>query len=303
MNQYIRLLQRERIFKPNHPIFVSRVVESFYLSMHTHDFVEIVYCAEGTGFHHIEDEVLPVKRGDLFLLPVGVRHVFRPASADKDRLLVVYNCVFPYELIEELSGLVSFDPQFLKIFQPVDQTPKLWSYFQDENGELYELLERLYTEYSVKESGYIDMLKGLFIQLLITLQRHLLLTGPRENQHRPGKFHELIRYVEDHCNEHISLAELAERSELSVSHFQRHFKKISGQTFLNFLQNCRIQRCCRMLLKTDHSIEFIANSIGYQDMKFFNKLFKKKTGVTPRQYRNTGRETNPHESPKSEVNL
>lgn len=289
MNRYIRLIQKERIFKPNHPIFVSRVNESFDLSIHTHDFIEIVYCAEGTGFHHIGDEILRVRRGDLFLIPVGVHHVFRPASADKDRLLVVYNCVFPYELIEQLGSLISLDPQFIGLLQPAQQKPKSWSHCQDRNGELYEILERLYTEYLSKESGYIDMLKGLLIQLLVTLQRFLVQPGSRTKQPLPGKFHDVLRYVEDHCSTNISLTELADRCELSVSQFQRHFKKMTGQTFLKFLQNCRIQRCCRMLQTTDHSIEFIANSIGYQDMKFFNKLFKKKTGVTPRLYRNTER--------------
>jgi AraC family L-rhamnose operon transcriptional activator RhaR len=79
--------------------------------------------------------------------------------------------------------------------------------------------------------------------------------------------------------------EIAAQLGMSGRHFQRSFKKLTGMTFLESIQNIRIDQSCQLLLSTTDKISHIAAVVGYQDIKYFNALFKKKTGVAPRQYR------------------
>jgi AraC family L-rhamnose operon transcriptional activator RhaR len=92
-------------FLPELPLFVNRVHESFELQQHTHDFIEISYVAEGSGAHYIDHTSLTVSKGDLFFIPVGVSHVFRPASTIQSKPLVVYNCIFTQEWLNHLLNM------------------------------------------------------------------------------------------------------------------------------------------------------------------------------------------------------
>ncbi|UUZ80253.1 AraC family ligand binding domain-containing protein [Paenibacillus sp. P26] len=93
----VRSLRGDEFALGDLPIFVNRSVESYELSEHRHDFLEISYVSEGTGTHYTGKASLSTGQGDIFLIPVGVSHVFRPASTAKNRPLVVYNCIITME--------------------------------------------------------------------------------------------------------------------------------------------------------------------------------------------------------------
>jgi YesN/AraC family two-component response regulator len=59
-----------------------------------------------------------------------------------------------------------------------------------------------------------------------------------------------------------------------------------NMTFSSYLQKVRINNACRLLANTNNKIEEIAHFVGYSDTKFFNSIFKKVLGSTPREYRN-----------------
>ncbi|WJH33845.1 AraC family ligand binding domain-containing protein [Paenibacillus sp. CC-CFT747] len=63
MNWRIKKLSGDRFFETGFDIFINREEESFSLSQHTHDFIEISYVEEGSGYHYIEDQMIPTKRG------------------------------------------------------------------------------------------------------------------------------------------------------------------------------------------------------------------------------------------------
>ena len=75
--------------------------------------------------------------------------------------------------------------------------------------------------------------------------------------------------------------------KLSISErqLQRQLKKLTGMSFTTYVQHARLEACCQYLRESSDKISDIAALVGYQDMKFFNQLFKKMIGVTPSQYR------------------
>lgn len=95
----------------------------------------------------------------------------------------------------------------------------------------------------------------------------------------------LASKIRESPNEIQPIAELASASGYSADHFSRIFKNVLGQSPQEFTLLARIDRARQLLLETALSIGEIASALGYQDVFFFSKQFKQKTGVTPTGYR------------------
>lgn len=93
------------------------------------------------------------------------------------------------------------------------------------------------------------------------------------------------RYVDEHFDEHLVSSELASQFNLSRSYFSICFGKIVGVPFNEYLRNVRIERAKEYLGKTSKSISEVANIVGYEDEKYFSKVFKKIEGISPVEYR------------------
>lgn len=283
MNGRIDHFSGDLFFGKELAIFLNRELESFTTMQHTHDFVEICYVGEGCGYHYINDEVIFVKQGDLFVIPIGTSHVFRPSSPKQDKMLVIYNCIFRLELLEEWKHLLQQDSVTYDAIHDPAKCWRRWLYFQDKHDTLSLIVQNMFREYLKKSAGYETVLTVLLIQMLVMLQRFEMVNETESTSLR--RFDEVIHFIKSHYTSSLTVQDLADYFFLSASHFQRQFKKTTGISFTQYLQNVRIQKCSELLKSTDIPIYQIANQVGYQDMKFFHALFRKKTGVTPKQYR------------------
>ncbi|MGI6076923.1 MAG: AraC family transcriptional regulator [Fastidiosipilaceae bacterium] len=93
-------------------------------------------------------------------------------------------------------------------------------------------------------------------------------------------------YIENHCEESISVDYLAEKANFSKYYFIRLFRKVMFCTPYEYLINCRLSKAKRMLLSTDMSVEAIANSLGFSSASHFIKTFRENYGCTPQVFRN-----------------
>ncbi|BBH22723.1 transcriptional regulator [Paenibacillus baekrokdamisoli] len=266
------------------PIYVNRAHESFDLLMHSHDFIEICLVAEGTGVHYIGSQQIQVARGDMFFIPIGVSHVFRPQSTTKGRTLIIYNCTFREELFHKLLQAVPLEPDMIRSLAELNEQQR-WLHFHDHNEEGQYLFRRLHLEFTTRRSGFAASLCASTIELLITVFRSLTPQEPKDNHLSAAWMNELLGYLRSNCAMELHAGQIAAQLGISGRHFQRSFKKQTGMTFLEYIQNARIDQSCQLLLSTTDKITHIAAIVGYHDIKYFNALFKKKTGVTPRQYR------------------
>ncbi|CAN7192790.1 response regulator transcription factor [Paenibacillus sp. LjRoot56] len=81
------------------------------------------------------------------------------------------------------------------------------------------------------------------------------------------------------------LEELAESVNYSVPYFSSMFKKTTGESFVQYLTHLRVEKAKLLLLTTDQKTFEIAESIGFENYRSFNRIFKRETGVTPSDYR------------------
>ncbi len=111
------------------------------------------------------------------------------------------------------------------------------------------------------------------------------LTLPRQKQHSDSLMLEVQDYLEKNLNAAFSLDELAARFCISSRTLMRRFKAAVGDTPNSYLQNLRIEAAKKLFEATALSTDAVMVRIGYADASSFNRLFQRKTGLSPRAYR------------------
>jgi two-component system response regulator YesN len=121
-----------------------------------------------------------------------------------------------------------------------------------------------------------------FYTLLENWFRHLE-TFPGQNTHQIMK--KVQDYIQQSYMKEITLSQIAEFADLSVSRFCVIFKKNTGDSFVNYLNQYRIDKAKQLLLETDLKIYEIADMVGFSTLPYFNRLFKTVTGLSPNEYK------------------
>ncbi len=101
------------------------------------------------------------------------------------------------------------------------------------------------------------------------------------------------RYIEDHLHRELAVGDLAERCQLSVSHFYRLFRQRTGVTPQRFVQDRRVAMASERLLTSGDSIDVIAEKCGFANRSHFSRVFALRRGLGPATYRREVRSESP----------
>jgi len=281
MSKTPRLLEGTIFWLTDMQLSITREREFFSLPQHIHDFIEIHYVAEGRGHHYIGEERLVAEQKDIFIIPIGTSHVYRPLSPESKDELIVYNCLIGPDMMTQLRESVPLPDGLEELFS--GGGGQSYRRFKDTAGDVRRIMEGLHKEHMLRQPGYETYMRGLLLHLLLTLHRQDTSEGAASSAY--SEIGLVFDYIDGHYSEPLTLKQLADLIPISVSHLQRLFKTATGQPFTEYMQNLRIEKSCDLLLQTRLSIQEIAERVGYRDIKFFHSLFKKKTGMSPHQYR------------------
>ncbi|MGF7047896.1 AraC family L-rhamnose operon transcriptional activator RhaR [Paenibacillus sp. DS2015] len=281
-----RVERGEQFFSDGLSLYVNRVFEEFELPEHEHDFIEICYVWEGNGFHYIEDHTIRVKKGDLFFLPIGVSHIFRPSAHHPKDPLIIGNCIFDEKIFRFLTSILPVE-YGLYLFEHINAKTDRFIQMRELSGEFGHLFESLHKEFQQKHMGYETMLCGLLLQLLIGMERAL----NREQEivdPVTEKVEKINRYIRGHLQEKITLTAIAQHIGLGERQLQRIVSIHTGRSLSTLIQKERIDRSCRLLSDpslASLTIADIASRVGIHDLTRFHYLFKLWMNNTPARYR------------------
>jgi transcriptional regulator GlxA family with amidase domain len=102
------------------------------------------------------------------------------------------------------------------------------------------------------------------------------------NSRRIGK---AIDYMNQNFQKQITLTEVAKLANMTDVSFSRFFKNRTGITFMDSLLEMRLGHASRLLIDTTQSVSEVAYNCGFNNISNFNRLFKKKKGCTPKEFR------------------
>lgn len=94
-----------------------------------------------------------------------------------------------------------------------------------------------------------------------------------------------VSYIHEHLGQGLSLQQVARHVHMNSNYFSELFKRETGKNYIDFVTEAKMQKAMTLLRETPAKISEVANEVGYEDLKYFNRLFKKFTGLTPSDYR------------------
>jgi two-component system, response regulator YesN len=106
----------------------------------------------------------------------------------------------------------------------------------------------------------------------------------REQRHN-RTLDKAIDFIRKNYDKDISLEDVAVQAQMSSSYFSTFFRQESGETFIEYLTRLRIEKAKALMMNSQLRLYEIAQLVGYQDVKYFSRLFKRAVGVTPAEYR------------------
>lgn len=148
-----------------------------------------------------------------------------------------------------------------------------------DSEQLYERKKQFYEE--IKWLETIDDYREWFLAAYDELISHI---ADVYNEDK-SSIDKVVRYIEEHYQEELSLQQLSEYAHLSKNYFANLFKKEVGESFVEYVTRIRMDKAKLLLESTELKISQIGPMVGITDSKYFSKVFKKITGISPLEYR------------------
>ena len=251
------------------------------VALHWQNSMELIFVKKGSGLVQVGLEPVTARAGDIFVLAPGMLHGLGQLPGET---MEYENIIFEVELLGGSSDLCYrrylLPLQSGRLSLPSRLTPGRPCY----DGAL-GCLRQLEDVNRDRVLGYELQVKGLLLSLLSLLVAQSDALPPSENADT-RRLKTILQYVTTHYAETLSVAEAAGVCQCSPSHFMRWFRQMTGQSFTEYLNACRLNAAAEALRGTDDTVLAVAERTGFKNLSYFNRAFKARFGLTPREYRN-----------------
>lgn len=137
--------------------------------------------------------------------------------------------------------------------------------------------------------------ESLDLQLLCEMLEEVIeYLIPEKEEHTTNAMAEIVHqaagWIDEHYSEEMSLAMLAERYHVASTYFSRMFRQEIGESLILYITRRRVEKAKEYIRNSDMNLTEIAFVVGYDDYAYFSRVFKKSTGVSPRDYKSQCRE-------------
>lgn len=259
----------------------------FYDKLHQHPQLQLTVILQGKGQFLSGDYVGRFQAGDVFFLGENAPHVFRsdPEFFEKDtELASAGNTIFfDFQALEKALG----DLDELQALRKFEEFQGLCFQIQ---GQGAEEIRAIFNQFGLTNGLQRFQLALQLLSLvdqagadLVRLNEAGLMLGLSEKD--GSRMDRVMQFLLKNRFQKISLEETAAVANLSKEAFCRFFKLRTRNTYTQYLNQLRITEAQKQLQETDLSISEIAYRVGFENLAYFNRSFKKICGVTPKEWR------------------
>lgn len=253
--------------------------------LHRHPNVwELVLVVTGSGFKTVGAHESSFSAGDAVLLPPGAPHqwTFDPDDTDAAGNIGSIVVFIRDDWLHAVAGLT---PTFWKTLTPLFEARDSIVLNGRDRMRLNALIRR--AEQESEAIRALRLLEAIHLFACAANAQHLqhAKEATREEQVR-GK---LRIFVENNYMRPLTLEQAARSNGFSRSRFCTCFRKLTGTTFVDYVNRVRIQRACSLLSRTPLSVTEIAASVGFSDLAYFNRQFRRRMNMSPSAWRKGGK--------------
>ncbi len=264
----ISLYEKIPVEEKNFPIRFRFYESAKGFSPHWHEHIELLYFVYGNCKINCGVESVEVNAGDLILVNSNELHGIN------EKKEVKYYCII---INPSFFADVNFDRVLLQ---------------KHIRGDAYvkECFDSLVSEYGTRGEGSDMRVKSIMYALMAYLLNNYKAEQLSDRAYdvrmtKMIRLNSVLSYISKHYQEKISTAQLAEMCFLSECYFCRFFKNATGYAVVDYINRFRVERAAVLLLNTNASITEIASNVGFNDINFFSRMFKKYMKKSPSEYR------------------
>lgn len=259
---------------------------------HWHSELEFVEILQGAIECHIGEEIIELREGDTFFINSGVIHKYQAPKVCREKQCMFSDILFLPEIIAPNSSLIYekyIRPIVLygKPFLVMRQT-QAW---EESVQNLYHhivnvcLAEEDLTELRI-QAGILELWTRLF---------HYLYREESEQQENKNilaqaRLRKMMQFIWDHFHEKITLDDIAASANISKSAALRCFRSGMQTSPVGYLNDFRLNRAKELLLTSHSTVSEIAVSVGFDNVGYFDRVFRRTFGLTPKQFAKQGGE-------------
>lgn len=274
------------------PFHYNRSFQSGELTqLHTHNYIELAYVADGVFRQRILGKDIVFTRGDLCLIDKNCLHqdflLDTPATI---LFLGIANEMFTEIMDENVTTqkIISFLQSALMEAKDVQQ----FLHFRPGPGagtEIESCLTLLLRELFEYNVGSRYICKGLLLRIfrIMSSKYDFFLSREQRKTMNWIIFEEVTDYIRRNYA-HVTIEDLVCEFHFQEDYFNRLIKSKTGMTYSKYVQQIRLEHAERLLLGSGKTIDEIARMVGYQNKGYFYEIFQKKYGMTPSKYRESG---------------
>ena len=240
---------------------------------HTHYCSELFYVLEGIGQFQVEDKIFPVKANDLIIINPNISHTELGLHSHPMKYIVL-----------GIEGL--------ELSSENDHSNFCIVNFKEIKDTMVFYLQMMLKEIETRAPGHEAICQDLMEILIVLFGRQtnfstILTPANKKASHLCDS---VRRYLNQNCEEDITLEQLARFSHVNKYYLVHSFTKHFGCSPISYLNDKRIEESKNLLETTNHSIAAIASMIGFSSQSYFSQSFKKNTFMTPNEYRRASRQ-------------
>ena len=270
----------EQIRDRDFPFYIARnkLVD---FAEHTHEHFEFFYVLSGNSKHLIENSSKTLCPGDVVLMKPGVAHSFSGSTGG----FAIYNCIFLPSLLSEHKDILLNVDGFLDLFylETEKEGFKTVSLSGRPDVKVRAIFEDMLFEYEKKPEGYRTAIKVMLADLFVTVTR-VYAKNPRGRKGR--KLAETLAFIDANYLKPLKLEKIAEdKAGVTKEYFCDIFKRITGRTFTEYVNVLRVEHAAGLLKTTGFKVSEVALESGFNDISYFNRVFKEQKGLSPQSFR------------------
>jgi AraC-like DNA-binding protein len=272
--EQINIVRNEQSF-----LCYKRQEPAFEMYWHYHPELELTYIIKGEGRRIVGDSHESFAAGDLVLLGAQLPHTW--VSEQKENT----DCQ---------AIVIQFSPSFIAPFLAYSESKAIKQLLDKaQNGLLFpkvtsEILDKI--EGLVKKGGVYKITNLLEILANLSEIEAKTLSSPTfqiiESKNNEKRINQVFQYVQDNFTQKtLSVENAAKQIHLTKGAFCKFFKNTCGKTFSDYVNDVRIAYACTLLFDSDKAISLVAIESGFENLAYFNRVFLKKKGISPKYFR------------------
>lgn len=253
--------------------------------LHWHEEMEFIYIKKGTGLVSVDFVPYEVHGGDIVMVCPGKLHTIEKW---KQESMEYENIIFHLNLLASRQPDICWETYLSPISRGQKNLPVLITRDQPCYMGIASCLDQIDQVRETFPEGWELFIKGKLFELFFLFWGNEApslsppLSRPPKDLERTRQ---ILKYMEQHYSQPISIKEVSQACGMSQSHFMRFFKNTMGMSFTPYLNDYRLTMASRLLLSSEDSVLTIAGDTGFNNLSYFNRSFKEKFGMTPREFR------------------